>query len=94
MSSVSDTSVAEELRPQVTRVEQAKVRAAEIRSQLLPHGVVMADVFHPRYLEIARVSEAEMADWILEAQVPEFPPGPPMAPLEELLAPVSPQEAL
>jgi hypothetical protein len=88
------TSVVEELKPQVTRVEQAKIRAAEIRAQLLPHGVVMADVFHPRYLELAKVSEAEMAEWILTAEVPELPPGPPMMPFDELVASAGAQEAL
>lgn len=65
-------------------VELAKERAATIREALLPHGVVMADLFDPRYLAAAKVSEEQMAEWVLEAEMPDLPSGPPMASLEEL----------
>lgn len=80
--------------PGVSLLEQAKIRAGSIRALLLPHGIVMADVFHPGYLKVAGVSEEQMAEWILEAEVPEFPPGRPMASLEELAGSRAPQEAL
>lgn len=78
----------------IDKVIRARLKAKAIHAALLPHGIVMADVFHPGYLKVAGVSEEQMAEWILEAEVPEFPPGRPRVPLEELAGSSAPQEAL